>query len=336
DYANESNNLRVFVSNTAFARTDTYASLSANTNIAHTDMGVVSSDTITQSVDTISNIENVVGTSLNDRLTGDANSNVLSGGDGNDIINGGAADDVLRGGAGDDTINGGDGNDELYGGSGSDVIQGGDGDDVIVQGEVRTTDRIDGGSGIDTASYEDLHALAGPGINADLSQGKVTKTVAGTTTVVGETGRYIRIYSTTYNATVSLTGMKVYAGGVDVAAGKASHSGVDNGNLLATYVNSPYALTDDSVGGGWNGGLNGASNLAYAGAASGTGGYIELDLGAVQSIDAISLWGSPRSEIAGPNDLRVFVSDAAFGGSDTYASLSANTGMVRVDVGAVT
>jgi hypothetical protein len=48
-------------------------------------------------------IENAIGGSLNDVLTGNILANSLSGGAGNDILNGGAGADTLNGGAGNDT-----------------------------------------------------------------------------------------------------------------------------------------------------------------------------------------------------------------------------------------
>jgi Ca2+-binding RTX toxin-like protein len=74
--------------------------------------------------DTVRNIENVIGGSGDDHLTGD---------DGNNAFYGGGGDDVLTGGEGTDVLNGGADNDTLIGGLGPDVL--------------------DGGSGIDTASY---------------------------------------------------------------------------------------------------------------------------------------------------------------------------------------
>ncbi|MET3449752.1 calcium-binding protein, partial [Ralstonia sp. 1138] len=251
-WAYEANNLRVFVSDAAFGANETYASLSANTGMARVDVGAVTGNATDQYADTVTSVENVVGTVLDDTLIGDINSNFLCGGEGNDTINGGAGDDVLYGGAGNDTINGGDGNDKLAGGLGVDTVSAGAGDDLILQDIERSSDRLDGGAGNDTVDYSVTTVYGNTGISADLTQGKVTKTVAGTTTVVGETGRYIRIYSTTYNATVSLTGMKVYAGSVDVAAGKATRSGVDSGSLGGTQWNNVNALTDGNIGGSWN------------------------------------------------------------------------------------
>lgn len=72
-----------------------------------------------------------------------------------------AAVDTLYGYAGDDTLDGGGGGDYLFGGTGSDLLYGGDGNDILTGGAGRWVgdlfyigDLIDGGAGIDTASYD--------------------------------------------------------------------------------------------------------------------------------------------------------------------------------------
>jgi Ca2+-binding RTX toxin-like protein len=81
--------------------------------------------------DTISQFENLLGTTFDDALTGSAGANQLDGSSGNDVLDGGAEADTVIGGAGRDTISGGGGNDTL-------LFQGGD----VISGEV-----IDGGDG---------------------------------------------------------------------------------------------------------------------------------------------------------------------------------------------
>jgi Ca2+-binding RTX toxin-like protein len=54
--------------------------------------------------DTIRSIENFIGGSGNDTITGDNNANQLTGGAGNDVITGGTGADVLTGGSGTDTF----------------------------------------------------------------------------------------------------------------------------------------------------------------------------------------------------------------------------------------
>src|SRR5262245_7630333 len=52
--------------------------------------------------DTLSEIENLIGSAQADTLTGDGGDNVLDGGAGNDTLDGGAGDDTMIGGAGND------------------------------------------------------------------------------------------------------------------------------------------------------------------------------------------------------------------------------------------
>jgi len=70
--------------------------LAGATDVAVTVNGV--------SEDTLRNIENLIGGSGSDRLTGDSLANALNGGGGNDTLKGGGGLDVLTGGAGADTF----------------------------------------------------------------------------------------------------------------------------------------------------------------------------------------------------------------------------------------
>ncbi len=102
----------------------------------------------TQNVDTLENIENLIGSSHSDTLTGDSNNNTLSGGNGNDTLNGGAGGDTLNGGEGNDTLTGGEGTDTLYGNAGDDSLTGGTGNDTLNGGA--DNDTLTGGEGDDT------------------------------------------------------------------------------------------------------------------------------------------------------------------------------------------
>ena len=99
-------------------------------------------DTKSAGSDTLSEIENIRGSSYDDRLWGDDHNNTLEARDGNDIIDGRGGDDVL---------NGGDGDDRLIGG---------DGDDWIIPGDdaQRGNDTIEGGAGSDTVDYSTAKA----------------------------------------------------------------------------------------------------------------------------------------------------------------------------------
>ena len=72
--------------------------------------------------DTITNVENVIGSDYADSITGSNGNNVLTGGLGNDTIDGGSGNDTIYGGAGNDSIIGGIGNDSIDGGDGTDTL----------------------------------------------------------------------------------------------------------------------------------------------------------------------------------------------------------------------
>ncbi|MBI1244082.1 MAG: tandem-95 repeat protein, partial [Alphaproteobacteria bacterium] len=126
--------------------------------------------------------DNANGSSGNDTFSGGSGNDVLSGGAGNDSISGGAGNDTIFGGSGNDTLRGGTGNDYLDGGTGTDLLDGGDGNDTLassddgnwtngysalnagnpgvdgtgetvsINGQVRTYDVFQGGSGVDTVT----------------------------------------------------------------------------------------------------------------------------------------------------------------------------------------
>lgn len=81
--------------------------------------------------DVLSEIENLTGSRLTDRLIGDGGDNRLSGEAGDDYLDGLGGDDHLLGGAGADRLKGGDGDDVLEGGAGADQLEGGDGFDML-------------------------------------------------------------------------------------------------------------------------------------------------------------------------------------------------------------
>ncbi|MFJ7793487.1 retention module-containing protein [Pseudomonas sp. NPDC096950] len=134
-------------------------------------------NTIGAGTDTLTGIENLVGSNFNDTLTGDNNNNVINGGLGNDTLNGGGGDDLLIGGLGNNTLTGGSGADTfqwLAGNSGHDVVTdftpGTDKLDLsqLLQGENGTTASLDDylhftvtGSGASLVTSIDVSAMAG-------------------------------------------------------------------------------------------------------------------------------------------------------------------------------
>src|SRR5471032_198952 len=65
---------------------------------------ITQQDTHGAGLDTLINIQNLIGSSYDDHLTGDSGDNVINGGAGNDVIRGGGGNDILTGGSGNDTF----------------------------------------------------------------------------------------------------------------------------------------------------------------------------------------------------------------------------------------
>ncbi|WP_193746492.1 hypothetical protein [Ruegeria sp. ANG-R] len=84
--------------------------------------------------DYVYEVENVIGSQFDDRLTGDSGDNVLNGLGGNDI---------LDGGEGNDTLVSGEGNDTLTGGAGADTFVLDGGENTITDFDANEGDRIE-------------------------------------------------------------------------------------------------------------------------------------------------------------------------------------------------
>ena len=94
--------------------------------------------TYTSGVDTLTSIENVSGSALDDLLSGDAGGNALYGRTGDDTLSGADGNDTLVGSDGDDVIFGGAGADSIVGGVGLDEMRGNAGADVFVFQQLET------------------------------------------------------------------------------------------------------------------------------------------------------------------------------------------------------
>lgn len=95
----------------------------------------------------VATIENVIGGSGDDHLTGNSLANLLQGGGGADTLNGGLGNDILIGGTGNDILSGEAGSNRLTGGAGSDILhlEGGSADRVLY------TSTADGGTTVSAA-----------------------------------------------------------------------------------------------------------------------------------------------------------------------------------------
>ena len=225
----------------------TYAVTTAGVNV---DLGAGTATGSEIGTDTLTSIEDVIGGSGADTITGSDVANVLSGGGGDDIISGGAGDDTLNGDDGADTLNGGAGNDTLNGGVGNDTLNGGLGDDTLNGGA--DNDTLDGGAGNDT-----VHGDAGD----DTIIGS-----AGNDTLDGGDGTDTLSYAST-------------AFGVDVHLDTGTASGAEIGtDTLSNIENVTGGSGDDTIVG--DDGANVLSGGAGNDTLSGGGGDDTLDGGA--------------------------------------------------------
>lgn len=100
-------------------------------------------DTRGAGIDLLTDIDGLIGTQFDDRLSGrlDAWSD-SQGWVFDELLDGRAGNDQLKGGSGADTLLGGDGDDILDGGLGNDVVRGGDGWDILVLAGARGDYRL--------------------------------------------------------------------------------------------------------------------------------------------------------------------------------------------------
>jgi Ca2+-binding RTX toxin-like protein len=136
-------------------------------------------------------VENVIGGSESDTLTGSGAPNFIDGRNGDDQLNGGGGDDTLDGGAnnpGSDNLDGGDGRDLLYGRAGDDSLDGGQGDDSL--SGAGGTDTLDGEDGNDTLAGGSAGDALDGGAGDDVLDGAEADLIGadGADTLVGGPG----------------------------------------------------------------------------------------------------------------------------------------------------
>ncbi len=119
--------------------------------------------------DTLTDINNLIGSIYDDNLFGNDVANTLRGGKGNDRLEGGAENDQLEGGPGNDRLEGERGDDDLYGddlyvlnkddtGDDTYLFNAGDGTDTITDdGGKIVFDQGDAGNAYEGARYDFTH-----------------------------------------------------------------------------------------------------------------------------------------------------------------------------------
>jgi Ca2+-binding RTX toxin-like protein len=214
-------------------------------------------------IDVLGSVENLIGSSYNDTLTGDAGANLIDGGPGSDLLAGGAGDDSLNGGAGNNTV-------DYRGSSGGvtvDLVSGtamGDGKDTLagIQNVIGSPyndtlasdsadNTLDGQQGIDTVSY--THAAVAVTVNlaAGTATGDGNDVLANLENVIGSpfNDRFVDgpgnngIDGGAGNDTVDYSGSP-NAVDVNLATGVASGDGADNLPNVENVIGSAF---DDSL-----------------------------------------------------------------------------------------
>ncbi|NJO55091.1 MAG: cadherin-like domain-containing protein, partial [Rhodospirillales bacterium] len=218
--------------------------------------------------DTLSGIEQVIGSAFGDMLTGDDGDNAFLGGAGNDTVNGGGGSDWLLGDAGNDNLIGDAGADTLIGGAGIDTavystsgagvavnLATGRGSGGDAEGDTLSEiEQVIGSGYDDTLTGDDgNNAFLGGAGNDTINGGGGNDVIyadAGADTLVGGTG----IDQVTYAAS---------AAGVTVTLdGSACSSGDAEGDTLSGIEQVVGSAFDDTLTGddGDNAFLGGAGN----------------------------------------------------------------------------
>ena len=204
--------------------------------------------------DTLSSVENVIGGSGDDDITGDGGANQISGGAGNDTLHGGEGDDDLAGGSGDDTLYGGDGDDNLAGNAGVDLIDGGAGNDTVDYGDHTNSFDIDltaGYAGGDTVlNVENAIGSAGSNTMTGVAGGSRLEGLGGHDTLLGLAGDDHLDGGDGNDRLIGGSGADMVIGGAgdDVLVGGQSVSPVGAIAIHETMLTS-YSGDQDRVGG---------------------------------------------------------------------------------------
>jgi Ca2+-binding RTX toxin-like protein len=213
--------------------------------------------------DTLVAVENLIGSSYADRLTGNAGNNVLSGGAGNDALAGGAGDDVLNGGAGADTMAGAAGSDTYHVDNVGDVVSenGASGTDTVLSylptytlGATMENGQIMIAGAADMTGNALANVLTG-GDGANVLNGK-----AGSDALTGGSGLDIFVFDTALDAATNLDVLTDFNVGDDtirlddaiftslVAGALDAGSFISGDNLTAAADADDYLIYDSATG----------------------------------------------------------------------------------------
>jgi Ca2+-binding RTX toxin-like protein len=313
-------------------------------------------------IDRLSEIENIIGGTGHDQITGDRNSNTLSGGAGNDIFNGGAGNDTLIGGSGTDTasyadaqagvtvnlatgtatdsmggidrlseienIIGGTGHDQITGDRNSNTLSGEAGNDTLNGGA--GNDTLLGGSGTDTASYADAQA----GVTVNLATGTATDGMGGIDrlseieNITGGTGHDQITGDQNSNTLSGGAGNDTLDGG---AGNDTLDGGIGNDLLVGGEGN------DTVIGGAGSDTLTGGagSDTFVINSLDGSDTITDFGRGDVLKIDKAGLSGVTNFKLVATRDGNTLVQAEVSGSFRTIATLNDVKGSeLRVEQGA--
>lgn len=197
-------------------------------------------------------IENAIGGSAADTITGNSLDNAIEGRGGNDILNGGTGDDALTGGAGDDTIDGGVGTDTgiLTGFSDQYSIDYTNYDKSTKTGTIVVTDSQSGRDGTDTfQNVEFLKFSAGEASTrgAQVRTDSVTASdMTGTHQIGIEVDGGAEVTVTFTGRDYSTLGLSAFAADMQTAINAALAADGQSSTVTVT-VNSPLTITSDDT-----------------------------------------------------------------------------------------
>ena len=197
-------------------------------------------------------IENAIGGSAADTITGNSLDNAIEGRGGNDTLNGGTGDDALTGGAGDDTIDGGVGTDTgiLTGSSDQYSIDYTNYDKSTKTGTIVVTDSQSGRDGTDTfQNVEFLKFSAGEASTrgAQVRTDSVTASdMTGTHQIGIEVDGGAEVTVTFTGRDYSTLGLSAFAADMQTAINAALAADGQSSTVTVT-VNSPLTITSDDT-----------------------------------------------------------------------------------------
>ena len=187
-------------------------------------------------LDTLTSIDNLIGSDLNDTLTGNSSINALDGGAGNDTLNGLGGNDALYGGGGNDLI---------YGGGGSDTLNGGVGADILIGGASYDTYEVDNVGDIVTENINEGIDKVNSSVTYTLSANVENLTLTGASTING-TGNNL-VNNITGNAANNLLDGGAGADALKGGAGDDTYIVDIIGDIVTEKLNEGIDVVNSSV-----------------------------------------------------------------------------------------